>query len=244
MKIIEIGHNHMGSVEIGTALINKICKTSCDAISVQIREQSFYSNNQRFDIPHDFYKKAAKIVKKSNKKFGIAISNLDMVEFSKRLEPEFYKLLSKDLENHSFLKKIKNQIDRKIYLSTGMSGYNKINEALNTLGDSVTLIHTSMSDDLVDVNLSAIQGMRERFQKNIAYGNHCKNLNAVYAALAFKPESIFLYAKGNDDLAYPDNKHAVSIDSLQNFLSNIEEIEKTIGSGIKYKVTKGIKGQK
>lgn len=244
MKIIEIGHNHMGSIEKGIDLIEKICETSCDAVTIQLREQSFYENNSNFDLPYYFYHVVIDKIKKSGKKVGVALSNLKIIDFFNNQAPDFYKILSKDLEDHEFLSKISNYSKSKLYLSTGMSSYDKIEEALNTLGSNTTLIHTSMSDELADVNLKAIQGMRERFGVDIAYGNHCKNLNAVYAALSFKPTDVFLYTKGQETLDYPDNDHAVSINQLEIFLENIEQIEKTIGDGVKYKITKGIKGQK
>ena len=87
--------------------------------------------------------------------------------------------------------------------------------------------------------------MRHYFEKyNIAYGNHCRNLNAIYAAIAFNPSDIFLYAKPDYDDIYPDNFHAVTVSKLNNLIKNIKEIEKTIGDGVKCKVTKGIRGQK
>jgi sialic acid synthase SpsE len=245
MKIIEIGHNHMGSFEKGIDLIAAVCKTSCDAITVQFREQSFYENNSNFKLPNNFYHEAANKIKNSGKAFGVALSNLKMLDFFNRVKPEFYKILSKDLEDHKFLNEISNNSKNKLYLSTGMSSYDKIEEALSILGRNTTLIHTSISDDLTDVNLKAIQVMKERFKVNIAYGNHCKNLNAVFAALSFNPTDVFLYAKGQDDnLKYPDNYHAVPVSNINDFLNNIKEIEKTIGSGVKYKITKGIRGQK
>jgi sialic acid synthase SpsE len=167
-----------------------------------------------------------------------------MIEFFKNLNPDFYKILSKDLENPDFLKTIRRKTNKKLFLSTGMSSDKKIGEALTILGNNVTLIHTSMSDDLSDVNLKAIEAMSKKFKIDIAYGNHCKNLNAVYAALSFKPAAIFLYAKNSFNRKYPDNHHAIKVNKLQNFLKNILEIEKTIGDGVKYKITKGIKGQK
>jgi N,N'-diacetyllegionaminate synthase len=244
MKIIEIGHNHMGSLEEGEKLVNNICQTSCDAVSVQFREDLFYEENLNFTMPLDFYERSSKKIKKSNKKFGVAISNIEMIDFFNKLNPSFYKLLSKDLEDHNFLESASKKIEGKVYLSTGMSSYKKIEEALEILGPEVTLIHTSMSDDLADVNLKAIQSMKESFNVEVAYGNHCKNLNAIYAALSFNPNDIFLYAKNSKKLNYPDNHHAIQTDHLENFLKSICEIEKTIGDGIKHKITKGIKGQK
>lgn len=244
MKIIEVGHNHMGSAKLGLSLIDQVCQTSCDAVTVQVREQRFYDENSKFNVPYHFYHDASQKIKMKGKKFGVALSNLDMFNFFDNLSPDFYKVLSKDLENSDFLKLLRVKTNKKIFLSTGMSSYEKIDDALKLLGENVTLIHTAMSDDLEDVNLRAIMSMRKRFNVDIAYGNHCKNLNAVYAAIAFQPSAVFLYSKGVKSLSYPDNVHAVSVNQLENFLENINQIEKTIGDGVKYKITKGIKGQK
>ena len=244
MKIIEIGHNHMGSVKEGKKLVYEASKSTCDAITVQVREESFYEEYSNFSLPYYFYSDTVSLLKKTNKKFGVALSDLTMLEFFENLKPDFYKILSKDLEDHEFLNKLSKNTNRKLFLSTGMSNYEKINEAIDILGNDTTLIHTSISDHLEDVNLKAINTMKNNFCNNVAYGNHCKNINAIYAAISFEPSDIFLYLKDDKQFEYPDNGHAIPICDLNDTLENINQIERIIGNGIKNKVTSGIKGQK
>ena len=70
----------------------------------------------------------------------------------------------------------------------------------------------------------------------VAFGFHCSNHNAIYMSLAYNPESIFFYIKNNDENEYPDDKHAIRMDSVSTLVDNLLELPLAIGLGKKIKM--------
>ena len=91
----------------------------------------------------------------------------------------------------------------------------------------------SESNNIADVNIKAIQVMRDRYQTPVAYGHHCDVPNVIYASLGLLPESIFFYIKGSEDLEYPDNAHAIDLLNVEELVYGIKNIKKAIGNGEK-----------
>jgi sialic acid synthase SpsE len=144
--------------------------------------------------------------------------------------------LSKDIENKKLIDAVKKTNAESIYISTGTSDYNLLDNVIPALVKSdkrIKLIHTQLSNNIADVNMKAIQVMRDRYQTPVAYGHHCDVANVIYASLGFRPESIFFYIKGSEDLEYPDNAHAINLLNVEELVHGIKNIKKSIGNGEK-----------
>ena len=236
MIVAEIGLNHLGSEK----LLEKYLKlASCvDAITIQLLSESFFEDKKYSNLKlsdntiQDFISKASK----SGYKVGLAVDNLQSVnKFDSNLI-SFYKILSKDFNNRDLFNTISNTSVEDIYISTGMSDYNELDEVIPQLihlDKRIKLIHTQLSNEIDDVNLKAIEVMRRRYNVPIAYGHHCIDKKVIYASLGYKPESIFFYIKAEDNLKYPDELHAISLNIINDFVDNIKYLNKSIGNGEK-----------
>ncbi len=248
MIIAEIGVNHLGDKNYLLEYVNKLINSPVDAITLQIREQDFYKTERFSDFFLDLevYPIVSKMISDSNKKFGIALSNLEYVSFFDEIV-DFYKILSKDLGDYNFVDKLINVTDKPIFISTGLSSYDEIRSFIKKINISkeknITLIHTRLSNKVEDTNLKAIEKMKSAFNCPIAFGNHCKNVNVTYAALAFNPSSIFLYTKGQKDVYHPDEEHAIPLNKISEFCKNLNQIKLAIGSGVKSRSKNTIRGQ-
>lgn len=245
MIIAEIGLNHFGKEENVKKIVNYLLKTNVDAITLQIRENEFYSSDKwkYFTLKDDFYKTVSMKVRSNNKKFGIALSDLDKIEQHKNY-CDFFKILSKDITNINGLRKFANT-GKKCYISTGNSDLNEIKKAVDVFDDTATLIHTRLSNKANDVNLLAMSKMKQYFNNNIAFGNHCQNLNVLYTSIAYQPSDYFFYVKDNFiKKSPPDDLHALDLEVVDEFCNNILELKKSIGDGIKTNTKNTIGGQK
>ena len=243
MIIAEIGLNHLGKKDLLCTYVNELIKSDVDAITFQIREHSFYKNSKwsRFKIDDILYVDLAKKIKNSSKKIGVALSDLNKISLFESINVDFYKILSKDLEDLNFLQTFSSNTNKKIYLSTGMSNYKNIDKALKYF-DNCGLIHTRLSNNPSDVNLKAMEFMKKRYGQDISFGNHCENLNVIYAASVFLPSNYFVYVKlNNKHDKYPDCNHAVKLSEINFLKKNIKEIEAAVG-GIEKKSSSNIIG--
>ena len=245
MLICEIGLNHLGSTKWSDVMLHNILDSEIDAVTFQIRENKFYENGFAFlKLEKDYYRNAAKKTKNKAKKFGVALSNLDYLSFFEELGTDFYKILSKDVTNLDFLQNFRQKTSKDIYLSTGTASEKDISKALEILGKETTLIHTQLTNDVDQVNLKAIFTMKSKFKTPVAFGNHCDNFNILYTCLGYEPSDIFFYVKGSDEFGYPDDKHSVPLNRINEVASNIKCLSASLGDGIKKEMKNTIEGQK
>lgn len=243
MIIAEIGLNHMGDKKILDYFLHSLVNTSVDAVTLQIREPTFYKNTgwESYKLSDCAYEEASDKIRSSGKKFGLAISDQNKIGQLQNI-CDFFKILSKDLDNDEVLKTFKDT-NVNCYLSTGNASFSQIKKALSCLNNNTTLIHTRLDNRVDQVNLLAINTMKEMFSVPIAFGNHCENLNVLYAATAFKPSDYFFYIKENIYEIPPDNKHAVKLNDVDKVCKNIVQLKQSIGTGIKTESKNAIEGQ-
>jgi len=236
MIVAEIGLNHLGRVQILDEYIN--IPSNVDAITIQVISDNFYDhpNNKSLKISDKILIEFIDKIHNLGIKVGLAIDDYKKINKFLPSKISFYKILSKDIENKKLIDEVRKTNAESIYISTGTSDYNLLDTIIPPLIKSdkrIKLIHTTLSNDIAAVNLKAIETMRNRYKVPIAYGHHCSMLNAIYASLGFMPESVFFYIKGSQDLRYPDNAHAVELTNIEELVSDIKVIKKSIGNGVK-----------
>ena len=70
--------------------------------------------------------------------------------------------------------------------------------------------------------------MRQKYNVPVSFGSHCENKNVLFMSLCYNPSHILFYVK-MDDMIYPDDKHAVSIEKINNVVSNIHKLSSALG---------------
>jgi len=233
MLVAEIGLNHKGNKILLSKYVKFLLKSKIDAITFQIQSDQYVSSLGFKNIDLKYLKNQIRIIKKSKKKIGIAISDITKVKYFNQCKIDFWKILSKDFYSQNLINKLINTRKR-IYLSTGFSStgeIKKINSKYNFY-----FIHTALSNAIKDANLMAIKSISLETGNKVSFGLHCSNHNVLYASIPFNPESIFFYVKINSLTNYPDNRHAVLLKDVNNIVENINEIKKSIGSGKKIKI--------
>ena len=246
MIVSEIGLNHLGDYDLAYHYVTQLLNTDVDAITFQIREPNFYKGKfKNFKLTPIEYKSLKIRINNSGKLFGYAISEVPNLE---ELDADFFKILSKDLDNLDFIKKLTDHAkDKPIYFSTGMSGFNVIQNTINICQkqgfEDYKLIHTRLSNCIDEVNLKAINNMKNEFGDIIAFGNHCENTHVLYTAVAYEPTDYYFYVKNKKQNYHPDDLHAIYLDDVQSYCLNINDLIKSLGSGNKTNTNNTIKGQ-
>ena len=244
MIVCEVGLNHQGDEQYSFEYIKQLNKTKCDAITYQIRENSFYESDdyKHIKLPLSHYSELISITHKNNKKFGVALAEHSLIDKCEELGVDFYKVLSWDLKNYDFIDDLL-ETKKPIYVSTGMSPIEEIDEFCDRYNkyyftDRITLIHTQLSFGVEDVNLKAIPFLDNFSPFPVAFGNHCENLNVLYTSLGFNPSDIFMYVKNKKDIKHIDEKHSVRLAEVGDMVGNMIELKKSLGEAIKLKIEK------
>lgn len=191
----------------------------------------------------DFYFKIAKKPQRTKVKLGITLADPEKLNFCEEVGVDFYKIFSRDIKDKALLNVIK-KTKKKTFVSTGMSDLPQISQFVKSIRKhkkQFTLVHTQLDYDLDVVNLRAIPMLRDKFRMDVTYGNHAKNVNVLYVALAYEPSDLIFYVKGNKLKKHLDEPHAVILDNLEKTIRNLRELPKSIGKGIKLRMKSRIK---
>tara|TARA_B100001059_G_C17828457_1_gene583011 strand:- start:1074 stop:1853 length:780 start_codon:yes stop_codon:yes gene_type:complete len=231
--IAEIGQNHLGKTNIANNFVKKLIKTDVNAITFQILPPERMAKLKMNNLPEIFYKRKIKQIKKAKKKIGVAIADKNFINFFNSQKIDFWKILSVDFYNKNLIKNLI-KTNKPIYISTGISSTREIINK-SKLYSKIKFIHTNLSHNIKDANLSAITSLRMVTGKNIAYGLHCDNHNLLYALTTYNPESIFFYVKNPTLRKIHDDKHALDLNEINTVLKNLSDINKSIGNSKKIK---------
>jgi len=235
----EIGLNHLGSYANILSIIqgSMIQNLSC-SLSVQIREESFYDDDKRhLALSSDVYVKLREFCRNLGIPFGLALGPLENLGWltDLKLYPDFIKLIGLGTNDLGFVKRVSDAFLCPKYYSVGLAEYDYIrNEIIPRMRDGDMLVHTSLSHDSLDQNLSEIRFL-ESLGKTACFGQHASSPEVCFAAIGAGAKKIFAYI-GDKDLELPDREHAVAICdavSFYNQCSNCFSAMKKIESGFK-----------
>ncbi len=247
MIVAEIGLNHMGDYETAKDYVNFLIDTDVDAITFQIREQSFYlrSERSRLSLDKKVYSEASKIAAKFQKKFGLALSDASLIDELDQYV-DFYKILSKDF-NYNFINNFLRQTNKPLFISTGLNSTESIISLLKKLTDKdrsrISLIHTQLANDIESVNLRSLDLLKKLPCESVSFGNHCEDYRVCFMSLCYAPRALFVYVKKDNQVEYPDDKHAIVLEDFGDFCKDIKKLKNAIGNGVKNEMNNKIRGQ-
>jgi len=241
MFIAEVGINHNGNKTKASNMLKKLVKTDIDAITLQILKPEFYRENKSYgsQLSKDFYKKAIDFVHKNNKLIGFAIADKKMVSFLNEAGADFWKILSTSILDNALIKSCI-KTNKLLFVSTGVSDEAEILKVSKKF-KNVKFIHTQLSQQVKDVNLRAITRLKNLTSRDIAFGLHCSNSDALFLSIAFAPSDVFFYVKDNSREKFADDEHAIVINKVGGVVKRLKSIEKALGTGVKEKVGVKIK---
>ena len=90
-----------------------------------------------------------------------------------------------------------------------------------------------LSTPFEDVNLAAMQSMRDAFGLEVGYSDHTKGIEVPIAAVAMGATIIEKHFTLDRNMEGPDHKASLEPDELEEMVSSIRHIEDALGSGNK-----------
>ena len=103
-------------------------------------------------------------------------------------------------------------------------------------GANITFIHTQLQHEIENVNLLAIDFLKNRYNLPIAFSNHCENVNVLYTSVGFNPSDIFMYLKMDKKIEHIDEKHSIRLSKLDDVVYNLNELFHSLGVANKFDV--------
>lgn len=164
----------------------------------------------------------------------------DNLDFLVSLGIPLIKVPSGELTNLSYLRHVA-RLQKPVVLSTGMATLAEVGDALAALEDAglarsqVTVLHctTEYPAAMEDVNLRAMQTIRDAFGVKIGYSDHTLGVEVAIAAVAMGATVIEKHFTLDKTMSGPDHRASLEPDELARMVCSIRNVELAMGDGVK-----------
>ena len=257
--IAEAGVNHNGDINLARQLVDKAKEAGADIIKFQtfnldsivskFAEMADYQKDnigkietqkemlKKINLSYEAFSELYNYCKKGGIRFLSTPFDIGSIHFLNDMVP-FWKIPSGEVTNYPYLVEIA-KTGKPVIMSTGMCELQEIDEAIKVLktnGTSdITLLHcnTQYPTPYKDVNLRAMETLRNRYKVKVGYSDHTKGIEVPIAAVALGAEVIEKHFTLDKKLPGPDHKASLEPNELAAMVSSIRNIEETLGSPIK-----------
>jgi N-acetylneuraminate synthase len=254
--IAEIGINHNGSLEVCEKLIEGAVQAGCDAVKFQKRTPELCVPLDQWNVmrdtpwgrlPYIEYKRKIELgleefthIDRVCKQLGVlwfaSAWDLPSIEFMERFEPPCYKAASASLTDHALLAAMK-RTNRPLFLSTGMSTREEIQAAVRSVGQKDLMIAHATSTypcPVEELNLRMISTLERQYPAcPIGYSGHETGLAPTWAAVALGATFVERHITLDRAMWGTDHAASVELSGLVRLVSQIRDIERAVGDGVK-----------
>jgi len=254
--IAEIGINHNGSIDLAKKLIAGAASAGADCVKFQKRTPEICVPRDQWEIERDTpwgrltyidykhkiefgkdeFNEIDKFCKTHNILWTASVWDEPSVEFIEEFDVPFYKLPSALLTDNELISKIRNT-NKPLMISTGMSTMEEIVESIEFAGEDNLLIAHSTSTypcKVEELNLNMINTLRTIYSSiPVGYSGHETGLSPTWAAVTLGANFIERHITLDRAMWGTDQAASVEIGGFFRLISNIRDIEKSLGDGIK-----------
>ena len=250
--IAEIGINHNGDIELAKKLIDVASRAGCDAVKFQKRDLDTVYTKEELDKPRkspwgttqreqkeglEFSKKEYDFIDKYCKEKGIvwfaSAWDIKSLVFLDNYNLKYNKIASAMITNIDFLKEVAKR-KKYTFISTGMSGYNEIDKAVDLFKASdcpFELMHSvsaypSPEDQL---NLNIIQRLAKKYNCPVGYSGHEPSVSPSIVAVTLGANSIERHITLDRSMYGSDQSASLEEKGLEQLVSIIRKIPIVIG---------------
>ena len=248
--VSEINSSHNGSMELAKQMIDASVNIGCDCVKFQswsvssLYSRTYYDANpiskrfvNKFSMSSEQQKELAEYCMDNGIAFSSTPYSEEEVDFLiDECNVPYIKIASMELNNPKFLSYIgKKHVP--IILSTGMSTYEEVDEAISILEndgvEQLSLLHcvSIYPTVLKNVNLKNILGMRERYSKYpIGFSDHTEGDVAAIAAVALGACVIEKHLTLDRSKVGMDNGMATEPQEFKGLVNKCRDIQIAMGS--------------
>jgi len=253
--VAEIGINHNGDLEIAKDMILTAKETGVDAVKLQKREPdlcvpkeqrdimretpwgyiSYMDYRKRMEFGGKEYQEIDKLCKELKLDWFTSVWDEPSVDFMETFDPLCYKMPSAALTDHDLLRKVR-ATGRPIILSTGMSTFDQIRDAVNVIGTDNLLITHSTSTypcDPLELNLNMIPRLKEHYPCPIGYSGHEVGLITSVVAVAMGACLVERHFTLDRAMWGSDQSASVEPGGFRKLVKYIRVTEMALGDGVK-----------
>jgi N-acetylneuraminate synthase len=252
--VAEIGINHNGDIDLAKRLISVAVGAGCDAVKFQKRtvdvvytpaeletprESPFGTTNgdlkRGLEFEFEEYQEIDRYCREVKMPWFVSCWDEASVDVIANFDVPCFKIASASLTDDNLLCHTRAK-SKPIVLSTGMSTLEEIDHAVEVLGKKDLIILHSCSTYPAyyeELNLRAIQTIRDRYRVPVGYSGHETGLPSSVAAAVLG--ACMLERHITMDRSMWGSDHAASLEpnGITRLVRDVRLIEKSMGDGVK-----------
>lgn len=258
--IAEAGVNHNGSLELAKRLADMAKQCGADIVKFQtaklsslVSKDAKMAKYQKKNIgkeisqremlkkrllSYEQFRELASYCQKIGMEFLSTPFDIESIFFLQELGCKFWKIPSGEVTNYPYLKELA-KTGKPILMSTGMCYLEEVEAAIKVLqkygSGPIQLLHctTEYPAPYEEVNLLAINTLKETFQMEVGYSDHTEGIEVAAAAVAMGAVTIEKHLTLDKTMEGPDHKASLEPKEFKAFVHAIRHIEKAMGTGEK-----------
>lgn len=249
----EIGINHNGDLKIAHQLIDMAKKAGCDAVKFQKRDIDTVYTKEELDKPRQSpwgktqrdqkqglefsktdYDEIDKYCKEKNIIWFASAWDVKSLVFLDNYDLKYNKIASAMITHLDFLKEAAYR-KKHTFISTGMSGYKEIDEAVKIFKEKncpFELMHSvsaypSPEDQL---NLNIIKKLKDKYQCAVGYSGHEPSVSPSIIAVTLGASSLERHITLDRAMYGSDQSASLEQRGLEELVSVVRKIPAVIGN--------------
>jgi N,N'-diacetyllegionaminate synthase len=260
--IAEAGVNHNGDLELAKQLIDAAAEVGADLVKFQTfsaerlvtqsapkadyqtrtteKSESQFAMLRQLELSDQMHEALMAHCRERGVGFFSTGFDIPSLDYLASLGAERFKVPSGEITNLPYLRHI-GGFGKPVILSTGMATLGEIEGALAALEAAgtprrrITVMHcnTEYPTPMVDVNLRAMNSIRDAFGVAVGYSDHTPGIEVPIAAVALGATVIEKHLTLDRTLPGPDHKASLEPDEFAAMVRAIRNIEQALGDGIK-----------
>jgi N-acetylneuraminate synthase len=253
IKIIaEIGINHNGDLDVAKKLILMAKNSGCDAVKFQKRTIDIVYSKEELERPRQSpwgttqkdqkeglefnekqYDEIDQFCKKNNIIWFASAWDIPSLDFLDKYNLSYNKIASAMITNVDFVKKIADK-KKYTYISTGMSGYKNIDEAVKIFKLAkceFELMHSVSAYPCPEdqLNLHLIRKLKEKYECKVGYSGHEPSVSPSIIAVCLGASSIERHITLDRSMYGSDQAASLEKKGLEELVSVIRKIPIVFG---------------
>lgn len=254
--VAEIGVNHNGDLEIAKRLMNAAYRAGVDAVKFQKRTPelcvppdqqnvmretpwgyiTYLDYRRKMEFGEAEYREIDRHARELGITWFASVWDEPSVDFLEMFNPVAYKIPSAALTDHNLLRKVRST-GRPVILSTGMSTFEQIRQAVDLLdADNLLICHTTSTYPCPpeELNLRMIQTLKREYPDiPIGYSGHEVGLIPSVVAVALGACLVERHITLDRAMWGSDQAASVEPGGFERLVKYIRVTEQALGDGVK-----------
>ncbi len=255
--IVEIGHNHQGSLETALNMIKTAAACGVQAVKFQKRDnrslytKAFYNkpyenensygmtygeHREYLEFGREEYIELKRCAEENGIEFIVTAFDFKSVDFLEDIGVTSYKIASADVTNTPLLEYIA-RLKRPMFVSTGAANFYEVRIAYETIlkhNDKLCLMHcvAEYPAEYHNLNLRVIETLRKEFPHALAgYSGHDNGILAPIIAYILGAVVIEKHFTLNHAWKGTDHKFSLEPEGLRKMVRDLRRVDISIGDG-------------